>query len=103
MGFLLRVAFWFSLVLLAIPMPRDAGGGPPPVGALEALGAAREAIDDVSGLCARRPEVCETGRAAVLGLGVRAREGARIAYELLDERVGEPDASLPTGTVPARE
>lgn len=103
MFFLLRMAFWFSLVLLALPLGSPENGART-VGAIEALAAAREAVGDLAGICERKPEVCETGRSAVEVIGVRAREGSRIAYELLDDRFGEPqgpDAALTTGTVAA--
>lgn len=104
MGFLVRSAFWFSLVLLFLPItPRDAAVEMPQVSPFQALGAAREAIGDVSGLCERKPDVCETGRAAIQTIGIRARESARIAYELLDEQLAAPDTSIATGGVPAIE
>ena len=101
MFFLIRMVFWFSLVLLVLPL--DAGrtpGGPPPVSPFQAISAAREAIGDVAGLCERKPDVCVTGKAAFETIGTRAREGARIAYELLDDNFGKADASISTGSVP---
>lgn len=103
MGFLLRSAFWLSLVLLVLPIAPEGAADAPQVGPFQALGAAREAIGDVSGLCERKPDVCETGRAALQTIGVRAREGARIAYELLDEHLAEPDRTIATGGVVAPE
>ncbi len=101
MGFLIRTIFWFSLVLLVLPLsPQDADGSSEAVGAFEAINAAREAVGDLSGMCERRPEVCETGRAAFHSIGIRAREGARIAYEFLDTQVEEPDETITTGGVP---
>lgn len=103
MGFLIRSAFWLSLVLLAIPFGGADRNGEA-VGPIQALSAARVAIGDVSGICERKPDVCETGRAAIETIGVRAREASRIAYELLDERFGEPDRTTMTGAVkPAEE
>lgn len=105
MFFLLRMGFWFSLVLLALPLGSP-GNGARSVGPVEALMAAREAVGDLAGICERKPGVCETGRSAVEVIGVRAREGSRIAYELLDERFGEPqpiDATLATGSVTTPE
>lgn len=102
MFFLVRMVFWFSLVLLVLPL--DAGrapGSPPPVSPLQAISAAREAIGDVAGLCERKPDVCVTGKAAFETIGSRAREGARIAYELLDDGSGETDATISTGSVAA--
>jgi len=95
MGFLIRSAFWFSLVLLALPL--DTGeSGQPSIGALQALSAARAAIGDVSAICERKPDVCETGKSAMHTVGLRAREAARIAYQMLDEHLDEPAS----GTAP---
>lgn len=84
MGFLIRMAFWFSLVLLALPLD-PAGKDGQGVSPIQAFFAAREAVDDVSGICERKPGVCEVGKAAMQTIGVRARETARIAYEMLEE------------------
>ena len=100
MGFLLRMAFWFSLVLLVLPF--DAGDGSLPedrVGPIETFIAARDAVADLSGLCEREPEVCEVGRSAMNTVGVRAREAARIAYQMLDENFGETDQASVTGGI----
>jgi len=90
MGFIIRSIFWLSLVLLIIPFGGSGGNGQENmVSPVEALIAARGAIQDVTGMCERKPEVCETGKAALHTIGVRAREGARIAYEALDSRYGD--------------
>lgn len=112
MGFLIKCAFWLSLVLLVIPFGNGGDNGEPTIGAVEAFLAARAVVDDMSGLCERRPEACEVGRSAVHTIGVRAREGARIAYDMLDAHFGEAavpaeiaaaaqtDEPLHTGSVP---
>ncbi|WP_442578543.1 DUF5330 domain-containing protein [Mesorhizobium sp. ASY16-5R] len=100
MGFLLRIAFWFSLVLLVIPF--DFGSEQPKaehVGPIETFLAAREAFVDLTGICERKPDVCEVGKSAMNTVGVRAREAARIAYEVLDENFGETDKATLTGTI----
>ena len=84
MGFLIRMAFWFSLVLLALPMD-PAGTNGASVSPIQAFFAARAAVDDMSGICERKPDVCEVGKAAMHTIGIRARETARIAYEMLEE------------------
>lgn len=100
MGFLIRTVFWFSLVLLLLPLDTGkSADGTPSAGAIQTFLAAREAVGDVAGLCERKPEVCEVGKSAFQTIGARARESARIAYELLDEGFGEPDASISTGSV----
>lgn len=98
MGFLIKSAFWLSLVLLVIPFgDRE---GETTVGAVEAFLAARAVVNDMAGLCERRPEACEVGRAAMHTIGVRAREGARIAYGVLDEHLDDGSQPLHTGSVP---
>lgn len=104
MFFILRSAFWFSLVLLVIPF--NFGSSDPAqerAGPIETFGAAREAFIDVAGLCERKPEVCKVGKSAFNTVGVRAREAARIAYETLDENFGEPDTQSRTGGIAAAE
>ena len=93
MFFLMRMTFWFSLVLLMLPF----GGGDDgqQVSPLKALMTAREAVGDIAGICERKPDVCETGKSALHTIGVRAKASAKIAYDML----GEPDETIKTGTV----
>ena len=101
MGFLIRMAFWFSLVLLALPLtvgPDEAGRES--VGPLQALFAAREAVGDIAGICERKPDVCETGKSAMHTITARAKETAKIAAAMLDDKTAaEPDTSVSTGSV----
>ncbi|MGE0279965.1 MAG: DUF5330 domain-containing protein [Rhizobiaceae bacterium] len=105
MSFLIRAAFWFSLVLLFLPIwPGSPETDGEPVGAIRALSAAQEAVGDLAGICERKPDVCETGQKAIHTITVRARESARVALELLDDSetsrvVGDPPAP-PTAPIP---
>jgi hypothetical protein len=102
MFFLIRMAFWFSLVLLVLPLdPATEGGRADTVSPVQAFFAAREAVDDVAGICERKPDVCETGKAAMHTIGVRAREGARIAYQMLDENEVRSADVVTTGSIGA--
>lgn len=104
MGFLIKSAFWLSLVLLVIPFGgSDSVDGRPTIGAVEAFVAARAVVNDVAGLCERRPDACEIGRSALTTIGIRAREGARIAYGVLDEHFGEAGEPVHTGSIPLPE
>lgn len=96
MFFLFRTAFWFSLVLLILPFGGTGDEQGDAVSPVQAFFAASEAVSDVSGICERKPEVCEVGKSAFQTIGVRARESAKIAYELLDRQFGE--SAGPTGT-----
>jgi hypothetical protein len=97
MGFIIRSVFWLSLVLLLIPF--GGTGKQETVNPMEALMAARGAIQDLSGLCARRPDVCETGKAAIHTISVRAQAGARIAYDALSDEAESPsgEGAVATG------
>ncbi|TPW32727.1 DUF5330 domain-containing protein [Pararhizobium mangrovi] len=92
MRFLIKMAFWFTLVLVLLPLTQPGGtdtdeASAPPLG--ETLIAATSAVQDVSGICSRRPEVCQTGGEALGALGERAREGAFVAYRFLDRQFGD--------------
>jgi Family of unknown function (DUF5330) len=97
MFFLMRMTFWFSLVLLMLPF----GGGDDDqqVGPLKALMTVREAVGDIAGICERKPDVCETGKSALHTIGVRAKASAKLAYDMLDDEPAKPDLSIKTGTV----
>ena len=84
MGFIIRSVFWLSLVLLLIPFGATGEDGKTMVNPLQAMFAAKGAIEDIAGMCERRPDVCTVGAAAVHTITVRAREGARIAYSALE-------------------
>jgi hypothetical protein len=102
MFFLLKAAFWFSLVLLMLPFNPKGHSGEDTVGPIETLFAVRDAVADMRGMCERKPDVCKTGGAALHTIGMRAREAARIGYDLIgDEAPAELDETVKTGTVPA--
>ena len=103
MTFLLRIGFWFSLVLLALPFGFGGeGSDAPSIGPIQTFFAAKEAMSDVAGLCERKPEVCETGRAAFDTISVRARESARLAIEMVDPEISEHQPKPPvSGVLPA--
>jgi hypothetical protein len=104
MGFLIRTAFWLSLVLLVIPVDLSDSGKAPvdTIGPIQAFLAARDAVGDIAGMCERQPEVCEVGRSAVQTIGLKARESARIAMAWIKDdqvRNDQPDQSIMTGSI----
>ncbi|PWE58411.1 hypothetical protein DEM27_02955 [Metarhizobium album] len=106
MWFAIKGTFWFSLVLVLLPIfDKETATklqGAPQVEITDALSAASGAYEYVSALCTEKPEVCAKGSETFTALGYRAREGARIAYEFLDNRFrddgNEKTASLATDT-----
>ena len=99
MGFLIRVTFWLGLVLVMIPYGEGSANDGDTVGPMQVLHAAGEFTRDLSGLCERKPDTCRTGGAILRTIGIRAREGARLAYEALDRKLADPDDGMTTGSV----
>ena len=100
MYFLIRTAFWLAVVIFLIPVPEDEGAqvaapGIEPIGAFEAVGAAQATLDDMSGFCARNPDVCDIGGRVAHTFALKARTGALWVYSALDSQLGgtgEPPA-----------
>jgi hypothetical protein len=87
MMFLVRAAFWLSIVLIVLP---TGATRPPPgateIGAAEAASAATAAVADLSRFCARQPGACVTGSQIANVLGQRMQAGAGMIYGFLTER-----------------
>lgn len=97
MFFLLRVAFWLSVVLVLLPSGQSQPQSKAPViGAVDAVSAAGAAVSDMSHFCKRQPDACEVGTQTAAILGQRAQAGAKMIYEFLSEKMGPNE----TGSVP---
>jgi len=76
--------------------------------ALDALMAMRNTVMDLGKFCERNQQTCDTGKSFISTLGLKARDGARITYEFLDTKFGnpppastpEPENSQPKATSP---
>jgi hypothetical protein len=92
MWFLIKTAFWFSLVLVLLPVFSSQSTtrlqNEPKVQVSDAFGAATGAFQYVSALCSEKPDVCVKGGETFTALGYRAREGALVAYQFLDNQFG---------------
>lgn len=87
MFFLLRLAFWLTIVLVLLP----SGGSQPTASGpkvSEALSAAGAAIADLRHFCTREPEACAVGAQTAAMIGQRAQAGAKMLYELIQEAGG---------------
>ncbi len=97
---LIRLTFWAALVLLVIPLGQDEQDRNIDLASpLEAVGAMRLAVSDMANICERKPELCTEGKKLMTRLGVRAKEGARLAYRAFDEHFGETEDPTTTGSV----
>jgi len=98
MFFLLRAAFWLTIVLALLP---TGGSQPsaqsPQFGATEAVVAAGAAVSDMGNFCDRQAEACVVGAQAAAVIGQRAQAGAKMVYDFINERVARSE----TGSLPA--
>ena len=97
MRFLLRMAFWLTVILALLP---SGGSEPVPkinVNAVDALSAAKATVGDMGSFCHRQPEACVIGSQAAVGIGHRAQAGARMLYEYLNERFRPNDNATAVG------
>jgi len=86
--FIIRTVFWISLLVFLLPIGEDTREQTPEGGtehqslsAGDALGAAVSTVQDVAGLCERKPDICEAGSAAWDTFQRKARYGARAIYQ----------------------
>src|SRR3546814_3778811 len=88
MWFLIKGSVWFALVLVVLSYfggrPQSETAAPSALEMTDAVTAATQAYQYLSAICIEKPDVCEKGAETFSALGLRAREGARVAFELLD-------------------
>ena len=91
MRFLLRMAFWLTVILALLP---SGGSQPMPkltVSAIDAMLAAKATVTDMGSFCERQPDACTVGSQAAVAIGHRAQAGAKMLYEYFNEHVGSHD------------
>ena len=95
MFFLVRMAFWLSVVLILLPtgssQPAPANG----VGPTDAISAASATVGDLRQFCTRQPDACTVGSHVATELGYKAQAGAKMLYEFLTDRLAPKE----TGSV----
>lgn len=105
MMFLLRMAFWLTVVFVLLPGHPKSGGDAGMNGAttgqashqqaatgingIEALSAATAAVSDASSFCARQPQACAIGAQILAALGERAEAGAQLALSYVGTQIKE--------------
>ena len=93
MFFLLRVAFWLSIVILLLPTGSPPSG--PKLDTSDAVSAASAAVSDMRQFCSRQQEACNIGSQAAIAFGYKAQAGAKMLYEFLTEALAPSE----TGSV----
>jgi Family of unknown function (DUF5330) len=102
MRFLLRMAFWLTVILALLP---SGGSQPTPklnVSAIDAMWAAKATVTDVRSFCERQPDACTVGSQAAVTIGHRAQAGAKMLYEYLNEHLGAHDTGMPVNAAPGK-
>ena len=104
MSFLIRAAFWLSLVILILPADPGSEEIDQSLSTSQALIAAQAALSDFTAFCSRQPDVCEAGEVALESFAAKARYGAKQLYVYLDDQPNEKGAiegqdSITTGTI----
>lgn len=96
--FLLRMAFWLSLVILLLPAEDPTSNAQASartdtyLNASRVIGAARTTASDIAGLCDRSPQVCDIGEVALDTFLRKARYGAKLVFELISGPEDSPSA-----------
>ena len=90
MKFLLKTAFWLTIVLILLPSGGAKDGqtsSESQINTSEAVSAASAAVSDMRGFCARQPDACTVGSQVAVALGHKAQAGAKMLYEFLSEKM----------------
>lgn len=98
MWFLIRAGFWFSLVLMFLPIFAKPQGDPRPAGEAtvqvsDAISAASGVVQYVGAMCTEKPDVCVKGGETLTALGYQVGDGARVAYDMLGRHFKDQPAN----------
>ena len=100
MFFLIRAAFWLSIVVLLLPTGAQQEKAGATIETAEAVAAASAAVSDMRQFCARQPEACSVGSQAAIAFGYKAQAGAKMLYDFLTEALA-PAETGSLNTAPA--
>jgi hypothetical protein len=91
MFFLIRTAFWLSIVVMLLPSPGNVKAPESNIAAGQAISAASATMSDMKQFCVRQPGACDVGSAALTQFGYKAQASAKWLYEFLTEKLGSSD------------
>jgi hypothetical protein len=92
MFFLLRMAFWLSVVCVLLPSGTKSASPEANIDATQAVTLASAAVSDARGFCDRQPDACVAGGKVAIALGHKAEAGARTIYEFITTKLSEKSA-----------
>jgi len=103
MRFLLRMAFWLTVILGLLPSGGTQPGPKVNVTAGEAMSAANATVTDMGSFCHRQAEACAVGSQAAAGIGQRVQAGAKMLFEFLNEQRAPGMAKQAAKSAPTTE
>ncbi len=92
MFFLLRMAFWLSVVCVLLPSGTKSTSPDANIDAKQAVTLASAAVSDARGFCDRQPDACVVGGKVAVALGHKAEAGARTIYDFITTKLSEKSA-----------
>ena len=95
MFFLIRAAFWLSIVIVLLPTPESMKAPDTGIGAAQAVTAASATVSDMSQFCVRQPDACQVGSQALTYFGHKAQASAKWVYEKFTAKAEQPGAAAP--------
>lgn len=96
--FLVKLAFWGSLVVLLLPTGQADTAKDAQIDTVEALSAVSATFADMRQFCVRQPKTCEVGNQALSAFGQKAQASAALIYRYLS--APKPADDLPTASIP---
>jgi hypothetical protein len=98
MFFLLRMAFWLTVVCVLLPGGGKSTSPETQIDATQAASLAGAAVSDVRGFCDRQPDACAVGGKVAIAIGHKAEAGARTIYEFVTAKLNEKSAPAERAT-----
>ena len=92
MFFLLRMAFWLTVVCVLLPGGTKSDLPDAQIDATQAASLAGAAVSDMRGFCDRQPDACVAGGKVAVAIGHKAEAGARTIYEFINSKLTEKSA-----------
>lgn len=93
MFFLLRMAFWLTVVCVLLPNGSNNTSADAQIDATQAASLAAAAVSDARGFCERQPDACDVGGKVAIAIGHKAEAGARTLFEFISAKMSEKPAA----------
>jgi hypothetical protein len=97
MFFLLRMAFWLTVVCVLLPSGGSSTSADAQIDATQAASLAAAAMSDARGFCERQADACEAGAKVAVALGHKAEAGARTIFEFISTKLSDKPVASDKG------